>query len=171
MTMLRAFAITMMGALTATFVLPNLAGATPTVRFKARAVPIQGFPHTGNISGAGAAVKAEYRISGTEYGGFPPPLIDVNCSTCRPASSCTRAGFPTCKRLDPRAVGPRPKNCPKGSDAGRSGRVEGYVAFGKEVVPETAAIEAFYAPGGGLTFFTFGHEPVLLEILSTGRTT
>ncbi len=45
----------------------------------------------------------------------------------------------------------------------------GYVAFGSEVVPETATIEPFYAPGGGLEFFTFGHEPVLIEILSRGR--
>jgi hypothetical protein len=44
--------------------------------------------------------------------------------------------------------------------------VQGDVAFGKTIVPETASIESFYAPGGGLTFFTFGHEPVLLEILS-----
>ncbi len=27
-------------------------------------------------------------------------------------------------------------------------------------------IEPFYAPNGGLEFFTFGHSPVLLEILS-----
>ena len=31
----------------------------PTVTFKAKAVPIPGFPHTGNILGAGAAVQAE----------------------------------------------------------------------------------------------------------------
>ena len=46
---------------------PRLAAAGPAgvalgraeVTFKAEAVPIQGFPHTGNIFGAGAAVKAE----------------------------------------------------------------------------------------------------------------
>ena len=54
------------------------ATAAPTVRLKARAVPIPNFRHTGNILGAGAAVQAELTISGTEYGGFPPPLIGVN---------------------------------------------------------------------------------------------
>src|ERR1700694_1182703 len=55
--------------------LTGVASAAPTVTFKAEAVPIAGYPHTGNILGAGAAVKAEYTISGTEYGGFPPPLV------------------------------------------------------------------------------------------------
>ena len=50
--------------------LPAVASASPKVTFKAEAVPISGFPHTGNILGAGAAVQAEYTISGTEYGGF-----------------------------------------------------------------------------------------------------
>ncbi len=167
MTMARAFASTMMVALTATFVLPSLAGATPTVSFKARAVPIKGFKHTGNIRGAGAAVKAEYRISGTEYGGFPPPLIGVNVYL--PAGTVLhRKGFRTCPPSTLEPSGRGPKHCPARSRAGR-GRVDGYVAFGASVVAETASIEAFYAPGGGLTFFTFGHEPVLLEIISTGR--
>ena len=35
--------------------LPAAASAAPTVTFKATAIPIPGFPHTGNILGAGAA--------------------------------------------------------------------------------------------------------------------
>ena len=61
--------------------LPASASATPTVTFKARAVPIPGFRHTGNILGAGAALQVQYTIAGTEYGGFPPPLIGVNFYT------------------------------------------------------------------------------------------
>ncbi len=38
----------------------GVASAVPTVKFKAEAVPIPGFPHTGNILGAGTALKAEY---------------------------------------------------------------------------------------------------------------
>ena len=54
------------------------ASAAPTITFKAVAVPIPAdFPGTGNILGAGAALQAEFTISGTEYGGFPPPLIGV----------------------------------------------------------------------------------------------
>ncbi len=145
--------------------LPGAASATPTVKFKAKAVPIAGFPHTGNIFGAGAAVEAEYTIEGTEYGGFPPPLTHVNFYL--PAGTKLHpSGFPTCAPSVLEPSGKGPKSCPKGSAAGPVGTVQGFVAFGKEVVPETATIESFYAPGGGLTFFTFGHEPVLLEILS-----
>ena len=36
---------------------------------------------TGNILGAGAALQVQYTINGTEYGGFPPPLIGVNFFT------------------------------------------------------------------------------------------
>jgi hypothetical protein len=145
--------------------LPGVATATPTVTFTAHAVPIAGFAHTGNYFGAGAAVEAEYKIEGTEYGGFPPPLIHVNFYL--PAGTVLHtSGFPTCAPSVLEPSGQGPKACPKGSAAGPAGTVQGDVAFGKEIVPETATVESFYAPGGGLTFFTFGHEPVLLEILS-----
>jgi hypothetical protein len=148
--------------------LPGAASAAPTVKFKAAAVPIPGFPHTGNIFGAGAAVEAEFKIEGTEYGGFPPPLIGVNVFL--PAGvKLHPTGFPTCSSsvLEPSGAGP--SHCPKGSAAGPVGRGEGDVAFGTEIVPESVTIQGFYAPGGGLTFFTFGHSPVLLEILSKGH--
>jgi hypothetical protein len=44
--------------------------------------------------------------------------------------------------------------------------VLGIVSFGQERVTEEATLESFYAPGGGLLFFTSGHSPVSLEILS-----
>src|SRR5580658_3783233 len=50
----------------------------PVVTLKVKPVPIKGFKGTGNCLGCGAAVEAEYKISGTEYGGFAPPLIGVN---------------------------------------------------------------------------------------------
>jgi hypothetical protein len=148
--------------------LPGVAAATPTVTFKAKAVKIAGYPQSGNYFGHGAAVEAEYKIEGTEYGGFPPPLIHVNFYL--PAGSQLHpSGFKTCSPavLEPSGIGP--KGCPKGSAAGPVGKVEGDVAFGSTIVPEDATIESFYAPGGGLTFFTFGHEPVLLEILSKAK--
>jgi len=148
--------------------LPGVASATPTVKFKAKAVPIAGFPHTGNIFGAGAAVESEFQISGTEYGGVPPPLTHVNVYL--PAGvKLHSSGFPTCNPSVLEPSGKGPGACPKGSHAGPVGSGEGFVAFGKEVVPEKVTIQGFYAPGGGLTFFTFGHEPVLLEILSKGH--
>jgi hypothetical protein len=145
--------------------LPGLAAAVPTVAVKARIVPIRGFPGTGNHLGAGAAVESQVTISGTEYGGFPPPLIGVNVFLPK-GTVLHPSGFPACAPSILEPAGQGPKHCPKGSAAGPVGTVTGYVAFGTEVVPETATIEPFYAPGGGLEFFTFGHSPVLVEVLS-----
>jgi len=149
----------------AVLALPAAASAVPTVSIKAQIVPIRGFPGTGNKLGAGAAVASQVTISGTEYGGFPPPLIGVNVYLPK-GTVLHPSGFPSCPPATLEPSGPGPKGCPKGSAAGPVGKVTGVVAFGKEIVPETATIEPFYAPGGGLEFFTFGHEPVLLEILS-----
>jgi hypothetical protein len=147
---------------------PVVAAGAPKVTFKAKPVPIPGYPHTGFILGAGTALEAEYHISGTEYGGFPPPLIGVTFYL--PAGVVLHPqGFPTCPVATLEPSGPGPAHCPPGSAAGPPGEATGYVAFGTEIVPETARIESFYAPGGGLTFFTFGHSPVLLEILSKGH--
>ena len=47
----------------------------------------------------------------------------------------------------------------------------GFVAFGTKIVEEESTVESFYAPGGGLEFFTYGHEPTILEIISKGHYT
>jgi hypothetical protein len=142
------------------------ASAAPTITMKAVAVPIPGFPHTGNILGAGAALKTEYTISGTEYGGFPPPLIGVKFYG--PASAKLHPqGFATCAQsvIETSGTGP----CPKASKAGPVGHGSGVVSFGTERVEETATIEPFFAPGGGLEFFADGHSPVSIELLSKGK--
>jgi hypothetical protein len=146
--------------------LPAVAAAAPTVKFKAEAVPIPGFPHTGNILGAGAAVHAEYQIEGTEYGGFPPPIVGVNFYLPSGTKLHT-TGFPTCEKSVLEQTGP--SGCKKASEAGPIGNVLGIVSFGSERVEETATLQSFYAPGGGLEFFTNGHSPVSLEILSAGH--
>ncbi len=90
--------------------LPTVASAAPKVSFKARAVPIPGFRGTGNILGAGAALQIEYTISGTEYGGFPPPLIGVNFFT--PAGTKLHPqGFVSCSPTALKNTGPAA--CPK----------------------------------------------------------
>jgi hypothetical protein len=146
--------------------LPGVASALPTVSFKAEAVPITGFPHTGNILGAGAAVQAEYQITGTEYQGSPPPIIGVNFYLPT-GSKLHTSGFPTCSKPTLEQFGP--VKCPKGSAAGPIGHALGFVTFGGERVEEAAEISSFYAPGGGIEFFTDGHTPVSLEILSSGH--
>ena len=146
--------------------LPGVASALPTVTFKAQAVPITGFPHTGNILGAGAALQTEYEISGTEYFGSPPPIIGVNFYLPT-GSKLHTSGFPTCSKPTLEQFGPI--KCPKGSAAGPIGHALGFVTFGGERVEEAAEISSFYAPGGGIEFFTDGHTPVSLEILSSGH--
>ncbi len=124
----------------------SVAEAAPTVKFKAVAVPIKGFPHTGNILGAGAAIQAEYKIEGTEYGGFPPPIIGVNFYLPKGTVLHT-SGFPTCALAKLEQVGP--SACSHGSAAGPVGKVLGIVSFGAERVEEGATLESFYAPGEG----------------------
>jgi hypothetical protein len=145
--------------------LPAVAGAAPTVKFKAEAVPIPGFKGTGNILGAGAAVHAEYQIEGTEYGGFTPPIVGVNFYLPSGTKLHT-SGFPTCAKSVLEQTGP--SGCKKSSEAGPIGNVLGIVSFGSERVEETATLQSFYSPEGGFEFFTNGHSPVSLEILSKG---
>ena len=142
------------------------ASAAPTITLKAKAVPIPGFPHTGNILGAGAALKAEYTISGTEYGGFPAPLVGVKFYG--PASAKLHPqGFATCAESVILASGP--SACPKSSKAGPVGSASGVVSFGTERVEEAATVEPFFAPGGNLEFFGHGVSPVSIEVLSKGH--
>jgi hypothetical protein len=144
------------------------ASAAPQVKLRVEPVPIPGFPHTGYMLGAGAALQAEYTISGTEYGGFPPPLIGVTFFLPK-GTGLHPSAFPTCPKATLEISGPGPKACPKGSSAGPPGHALGVVAFANELVPEETTVEPFYAPEGGLEFFTSGHSPVSLEILSSGR--
>jgi hypothetical protein len=142
------------------------ASAAPEVKFKVIPLPIPGFPGTGYLLGAGAALEAEYRISGSEYSGFPAPLIGV-AFYLPPGTHIHPAGFPTC----PDALiltEKEPQRCPAGSKAG-TGTVQGIVAFGHTRVPEEATLESFFSASGGLSFFTFGHDPVSLEIPSTAK--
>lgn len=128
----------------AVLAIPATASATPNVKFKATAVPIPGFKHTGNFYGAGAAVDAEYQISGTEYYGAPAPLIHVNFFLPQGAQ-LHRKGFPTCSETLIKAK--RANQCPKGSHAGPKGWVEGSVQLARPcpegiTTPECEAYEA-----------------------------
>jgi len=160
--------LAVIGASAVALALPSFAAATPTVTFKAKAVPISGFAGTGNILGAGAALQTEYTISGTEYGGYPPALKGINVYL--PAGTVLHnTGFPTCPISELEPTGKGPKGCPKGSAAGPVGKVLGFVAFGTKIVEEESTVESFYSPGGGLEFFTYGHSPTVLEIISKGH--
>jgi hypothetical protein len=144
------------------------ASAAPTITFKAQAVPIAGVPGTGNILGAGAAVQTNFTISGTEYGGFPPPLTGV--TVYLPAGVKLNPGaFGTCAPTVIQEKGPAA--CPKKSSAGPKGEANGIVSFGTERVQEKVAVIPFFAPGGGLEFYVNGVTPVSIEILAKGSLT
>lgn len=139
------------------------AAAAPTITFKTTAVPIPGFPGTGNILGAGAEIQGEGTVSGTEYGGFPPPLTQIRFFA--PAGAKLHPqGFATCAPSVIEQSGPEP--CPKKSIAGPKGSVTGVVSFGSERVEETASLQPFFAPADKLQFFVDGATPVSLEILA-----
>ena len=137
--MRKTFILLALAAASATLGLTQAASAAPIVKLKAKAVPIAGFPHTGNILGAGAAVQAEFTISGTEYGGFPPPLIGVNFYLPKGAKIHS-AGFKTCSKATLEQSGP--SKCPKGSIAG-TGHAQGVVSFGTERVRSRRKIVRF----------------------------
>jgi hypothetical protein len=166
--------------------IPASASALPKVTLKAVAIPIPGFPHTGNIFGAGAALKTEFTIKGTEYDeGHPPPLIGVNVYFPT-GSKLHPQGFPTCapsalQEVGEPAIGT--KACPKGSlltfpvsgaqpeSPGTVLKNESYglgvVKIGNGPPPEEKArVQGFFAPGGGLEFFTKGVSPSLFEFIS-----
>lgn len=155
--------------------LPLTASAQPLVTVKAKIVPIPinpssphspTYPGTGNILGAGAALEATLSISGTEYGGYPSPVTEVVVEL--PAGvKLHPQGFATCPTaiLESHEV----QKCPKSSAAGPTGEALGVVSFGGTRVDEKATIQAFFAPGGGLAFYTEGTSPAELEVLATGN--
>lgn len=146
--------------------LPPKASAAPTITsFKISAVPIPGFPRTGNVLGAGAVIEGHTSVSGTEYGGSPPPLTGIRFYAPAGTRLHPRA-FPTCALSVVENSGPQA--CPKRSLAGPTGSVLGTVTFGGERVPETAAIQPFFAPGGPMVFVR-GATPALFETLVTAQ--
>lgn len=148
------------------FTQPSPAVAVPAATFTIRALAIPGFPGTGDILGAGAVLQGTAKISGTEYGGAPPPLLGVKFYA--PAGAVLDShGFATCSPAVLEQSGPQ--MCPRRSVAGPKGFAIGTVSFGGERVPERASVQPFFAPGGGLTAFVDGTTPVLVEVLAKAR--
>jgi hypothetical protein len=145
----------------------------PTLKVKAAAVPIPGFPGTGNFYGKGADVEATLEIAGSGYGATPqnpngsiPPISAVNVYLPK-GVKLHPSGFGTCTEATLKNTGP--SGCRKSSVASPIGSVLGEVTFGTERVPENATLQAFFGPGGSLLFYTQGSTPVSLEVVSTGR--
>jgi hypothetical protein len=136
--------------------------AAPTATLEVRAIPIPGFPGTGNILGAGAEVEDQMTISGTEYGGYPSPLTGIDVYTPK-GIKLNPAAFAVCAPTVLEADGP--VGCPRMSSAGPQGVGEGVVSFGGERVPEKVAIREFFTSGGNLAFYVEGNTPASFQIL------
>jgi hypothetical protein len=154
--------VALASALLASLALAAGAVAAPAVTLKVKVLPVPGFPGTGNALGAGAQIEVRSTISGTEYGGYPSPLTELNLYS--PAGSkITPAGFVTC--ADSVLENHGGKGCPQRSRAGPVGVGLGVVTFGGDPVPEKVTIESFFAPGGGLTFLVEGTTPSYFQVL------
>jgi hypothetical protein len=167
--------------------IPAAASAAPTVTFKAKVVPVPKnlskkggptWPGTGNILGKPAAVEAQFTIKGNEYpsasegftegtelGVGPAPVRRVTVYLPK-GTKINTAGFKTCpiskfeNHLEP--------PCPKGSEASPPGEAGGKVFFGKTAVGEKVLVQAYFSPGGGLTFWIEGKSPASIEKYATG---
>ncbi len=154
--------------------LPAAAPAAPTVTLKVTPVPVPvnprnphsaTYPGTGPILGAPFAVELEFSIHGSEYGGAPSPITQIKGWV--PAGvKLSTSGFTTCTEATIKETGA--EACPKKSFAGSQGEALGQVSFGSERVYEKVSLQAFFAPGGGLTFFADGHTPAVIEVISKG---
>jgi hypothetical protein len=145
--------------------LPAAASAKPVVTLVAKAVPLSGFPHTGNILGAGAAVEFKITIKGTEStGGVPSQLTGVK--TWLPAGAKLHPqGFVTCPPATLENKGP--EGCPKKSQASPVGTAGVVDPIGGELVKENATLQAFFAPGGGLQFYTNAASPISAQLIAS----
>lgn len=141
-----------------------LAAPSASLKLVARAIP--GVPGTGYRLGAGALIEGTAKVTGTEYGGSPPPLTGIRVYA-PPGTVLRPQGFATCAPSVLERDGPA--QCPKRSAAGPKGSAVGTVSFGGERVPETVSVQPFFAPGGGETAFIDGTTPVLVEILATAH--
>jgi hypothetical protein len=149
----------------AALALPALAVATPTVTLKAKIEPIPGYPHTGNILGAGADLRTEITISGTEYAGGPPPITEIKGYLPKGTKINTK-GFTTCSAARLETSGTA--GCPKKAAAGPPATSEGFVTLGGERVRENVQVSPFLVAGGGLDFWIEGNTPTKIEKLATG---
>jgi hypothetical protein len=154
--------LALLAALSSLALVPTVASAAPVVTLKAAALPIPGFPGTGDILGAGAETEVQSTITGTEYGGFPSPLQLITIDS--PAGTKVNPnGFATCSPKTLELDGPT--GCPKKSIAGPVGEGLGIVSFGDERVAEKASIQGFFAPDNTLAFYVDGNTPVSLQIV------
>jgi hypothetical protein len=108
-------------------------------------------------------MEADWKISGTEYGGSPSPLTWIKVYT--PVGiKLHPQEFGTCSEAILAAKSA--EGCPKDSFAGY-GEGSGVVTFGETRVPEKVTANVFFRPGG-LIFYAVGLTPAFFEVMSMG---
>lgn len=143
------------------------AAAAPVVVAHAKIIPIKGFPNTGNILGAGAALEVRATASGSEStGGVVSQLRKVVVYLPK-GVKLNAHPFPTCAPATLENLGP--SGCPKGSAASPVGKAGVVDPIGGEDVRENATLQAFFAPGGGLSFYANAASPISAQIVVTGH--
>ena len=135
----------------------------PTFTPIAKAVPIKGFAGTGNKLGAGAALEAKYSIKGTEStGGVVSQITHVNFYLPA-ATKIVSDGVRDVRAGDVENIGP--SGCPTKSQASPVGSAGVVDPIGGELVKESATLQAFFAPGGGLQFYANAASPISAQLL------
>jgi hypothetical protein len=141
--------------------------AAPTVTATAKIIPIPGFPNTGNILGAGAALQVHATASGTEStGGVVSQLTKVVVYLPK-GVKINGTQFPSCAKATLENQGP--SGCPKGSIASPVGSAGVVDPIGGEDVHENATLQAFVAPGGGLNFYANAASPISAQVVVPGH--
>jgi hypothetical protein len=148
--------------------IPAAATAAPVVTLVGHPVPIPGYPGTGNILGAGAAVEYKITIKGTEaIGGVPSQITEVK-SYLPAGTKLHPQGFVTCAPATLENIGP--SGCPKKSQASPVGTAAVVDPIGGELVKENATLQAFFAPGGQIQFYTNAAAPISAQlVVATGK--
>jgi hypothetical protein len=136
----------------------------PSLTLSARALPLAGFPHTGDLAGRGASLSLTVGFGGNQYGGFPPPLSAL-VLTLPPGTRFSSHGFPRCRTAP--TVGTAP-HCPAKTLIGPETSAETSVASASGVVVETAWVQSFYDRFGGMSFLTVGEAPADFSVTGTG---
>jgi len=152
---LRFAIVPLIAAAVATFT--GAAAATPALTLVAALERAPG--------GAEAVVRLRLNIAGAEYHGHPQPLTALALQFPAGLRADT-AGFITCPlaTLEPSGSGV----CPSESFAGPASTAQMYIAFGGEIVPETATVQAYVGSGATINFLLAGRSPVSVEALLKG---
>lgn len=141
---------------TVSLVLASGAMAAPTVGFQ------PSFGSEDHLS-EGGTLTTTLTFAGTEYHGVPEPLTSVKLYL-PVGTGLSGSGFATCEAAVLRELGP--EGCPTGSVAGPTGAFTWVVNLGEKITGESGTIQPFFAPGGGLNLWFFGHEPTVFEYVA-----